>query len=158
VIGQEALATRSLLAVASDSKNLEAFANTNARNAANRFKEWKRSDRTVKENSPRHYALLKFEKYGWQVEEEWACLDRLWWHESNWSHKAGDSTGKGAYGIPQAAPGSKMSEAGEDWKTNPKTQIKWGLNYIDKRYGSPCEAFNFWKKQAEYGDKGYGWY
>lgn len=158
VVSQEVLATKSLLDIASDSKNVEPFANNNARNAANRFAEWKRSDRTVKKNSSRHYALLKFEDYGWQVEKEWGCLDRLWWHESNWSHKAGDATGRGAYGIPQSAPGSKMAEAGEDWKTNPETQINWGLNYIDKRYGSPCKAFKFWKKQAEHGDKGYGWY
>jgi hypothetical protein len=158
ILNSEVIAENNLLNIASESKNIEPFQNTNSRNAANRFKEWKRSDRTVEENSPRHYALTKFEDYGWQVKKEWGCLDRLWWHESNWSHTAGDATGKGAYGIPQAAPGNKMSAEGDDWKTSPETQIDWGLNYIENRYGSPCKAFKFWKKQAEYGDKGYGWY
>lgn len=143
---------------ASSVKNEERFVNNRSRNAQNRYDEWMRSDRKVKSDSPRHYALLQFEKYEWQIDPQWGCLDRLWWHESNWNYKAGDSSGKGAYGIPQSAPGNKMKESGEDWKTNPETQIDWGLNYINNRYGSPCKAFKFWKQQAEYGDMGYGWY
>ena len=69
---------------------------------------------------------------------QWGCLRDLWNHESGWSTT--NSYGS-AYGIPQALPGSKMSSYGSDWRTNYKTQIKWGLHYIDGRYGSPCSAW-----------------
>ena len=76
---------------------------------------------------------------GWS-ERQWRCLDRLWTHESNWHHLA-RNRGSGAYGIPQALPGSKMSSAGPDWRTSAATQIRWGLGYIERRYGSPCAAW-----------------
>ena len=78
-------------------------------------------------------------EHGWS-ERQWRCLDRLWTHESNWHHLA-RNRGSGAYGIPQALPGSKMSSAGPDWRRSPETQIRWGLGYIEKRYGSPCAAW-----------------
>ena len=52
------------------------------------------------------------------------------------------NSSSGAYGIPQALPGSKMASEGSDWQTNPATQIKWGLGYIEGRYGSPCKAWS----------------
>jgi hypothetical protein len=76
---------------------------------------------------------------GWDI-AQFPCLNKLWTKESGWNHKAYNS-GSGAYGIPQALPGSKMVSAGSDWKTNPATQIEWGLSYIKGRYGSPCEAW-----------------
>lgn len=147
-----------LIGAANASKNTTPFTNSKSRNASNRYAEWTSSNRDIKENSSRHYALLQFEKYDWAVETEWGCLDRLWWHESNWKPKAGDASGARAFGIPQAAPGNKMATAGKDWKTNPHTQIDWGLDYISERYEKPCKAFSFWKNQAENGDLGYGWY
>lgn len=71
---------------------------------------------------------------------EWSCLDNLWARESNWRHLAENSS-SGAYGIPQALPGSKMAAFGDDWETNPATQIAWGLSYITGRYGTPCGAW-----------------
>ena len=71
---------------------------------------------------------------------QFPCLNKLWNRESGWNHKAYNE-GSGAYGIPQALPGSKMQSAGSDWKTNPATQIKWGLGYIKDRYGNPCNAW-----------------
>jgi hypothetical protein len=72
--------------------------------------------------------------------DQFPCLNKLWNKESGWNHKAYNS-GSGAYGIPQALPGSKMQSAGSDWKTNPATQIEWGLGYIKGRYGTPCKAW-----------------
>ncbi len=85
---------------------------------------------------------------GWSASQ---CdgLDRLWQHESGWSHTAANSS-SGAYGIPQALPGSKMASAGADWRTNPRTQIKWGLDYIAASYGNPGNA---WAHSQRY-----GWY
>ncbi|MBD5383200.1 MULTISPECIES: hypothetical protein [Clavibacter] len=71
-------------------------------------------------------------------DDQYACLDYLWTKESGWRVSAYNPSG--AYGIPQALPGSKMASAGADWQTNPATQITWGLGYIDSRYGSPCGA------------------
>lgn len=71
-------------------------------------------------------------------QKQMKCLVELWDRESGWYQKSGSP--KRAYGIPQALPGSKMSEAGSDWATNPATQIKWGIPYISYRYGTPCEA------------------
>jgi len=70
---------------------------------------------------------------------QFGCLDNLWTQESNWNYTAENASG--AYGIPQALPGSKMASAGADWQTNPTTQIKWGLGYIKSLYGTPCGAW-----------------
>jgi hypothetical protein len=79
---------------------------------------------------------------------EMAALDPLWQHESGWSTSAANPSG--AYGIPQALPGSKMATAGSDWQTNPATQISWGLSYIQSRYGSPSAAWSFWQSHNWY--------
>ena len=71
--------------------------------------------------------------------EQFGCLERLWTRESGWNEYAANSIG--AYGIPQSLPGSKMSSEGSDWETNPVTQIRWGLGYIQGRYGTPCSAW-----------------
>lgn len=77
---------------------------------------------------------------GW-VGEEWYCLYQLWQKESKWNHLASNRS-SGAYGIPQAYPGSKMATVGADWQTNPETQIKWGLGYIaNGKYKTPCGAW-----------------
>ena len=76
---------------------------------------------------------------GWG-ENEFSCLVSLWDRESGWNAAAANSS-SGAYGIPQALPGSKMASAGSDWATNPATQIAWGLGYISDRYDSPCGAW-----------------
>ena len=68
------------------------------------------------------------------------CLNKLWNKESGWNYKATNPS-SGAYGIPQSLPGSKMASEGSDWKTNPATQIKWGLGYIEGRYDTPCGAW-----------------
>jgi hypothetical protein len=73
---------------------------------------------------------------------QYGCLVSLWNGESGWRVDAYNPSG--AYGIPQALPGSKMASAGADWQTNPVTQVKWGLSYIAAVYGSPCNAFNTW--------------
>ncbi|MGV8876927.1 MAG: lytic transglycosylase domain-containing protein [Rhodoglobus sp.] len=72
--------------------------------------------------------------------DEYNCLVSLWNRESGWNVYAHNG-GSGAYGIPQALPGSKMASAGADWATNPATQITWGLGYIAGRYGTPCGAW-----------------
>ncbi|MFI5932865.1 lytic transglycosylase domain-containing protein [Actinoplanes sp. NPDC051494] len=72
---------------------------------------------------------------------EFSCLNKLWKKESGWNEKA-VNTGSGAYGIPQALPGSKMASVASDWKTNAATQIKWGIGYIEGRYNTPCGAWS----------------
>jgi resuscitation-promoting factor RpfB len=79
---------------------------------------------------------------------QWGCLDDLWNRESGWVYNAENASG--AYGIPQALPGSKMASAGADWLTNPTTQIKWGLGYIKSIYATPCGAWDH--EEAD------GWY
>ena len=77
--------------------------------------------------------------YGWG-DEQFSCLVSLWNRESSWDYQA-ENASSGAYGIPQSLPGSKMGSVGADWRTNPTTQIVWGLGYISGRYGSPCSAW-----------------
>jgi hypothetical protein len=79
-------------------------------------------------------------QYGWGA-DQFSCLESLWTKESGWNYQAYNRS-SGAYGIPQALPGSKMGTAGADWQTNPATQISWGLGYISGRYGSPCGAWS----------------
>lgn len=72
--------------------------------------------------------------------DQMPCLEKLWTKESGWNHLSANRS-TGAYGIPQALPGSKMASYGDDWETNPATQIKWGLSYIKNRYSTPCGAW-----------------
>ena len=85
---------------------------------------------------------------GWSS-GQFRCLDSLWTRESNWNPSADNPTSS-AYGIPQALPGSKMASAGADWRTNPATQIRWGLGYITDRYGDPCGAWNHFQARNWY--------
>lgn len=84
---------------------------------------------------------------GW-TGEQWTCLNNLWTRESGWRTTAAGYSG--AYGIPQALPGSKMASAGADWRTNPATQISWGLGYISGRYGTPCGAWGAFQSKGWY--------
>jgi hypothetical protein len=80
---------------------------------------------------------------------QFSCLDALWSRESGWNVYA-TNPGSGAYGIPQALPGSKMASAGPNWRTDAANQIRWGLSYINSTYGSPCGAWNH--------EEATGWY
>ncbi|GAA2895434.1 hypothetical protein GCM10010517_60180 [Streptosporangium fragile] len=82
-------------------------------------------------------------------QNQFRCLDSLWTRESNWNHRAYNRL-SGAYGIPQALPGSKMQGSGGDWRYNPVTQIHWGLRYIKSRYGSPCGAWGHFQASNWY--------
>ncbi|MDA7566003.1 lytic transglycosylase domain-containing protein [Pontimonas sp.] len=85
---------------------------------------------------------------GWS-EGEYRCLVALWQRESGWNHRA-ENPSSGAYGIPQALPANKMATAGEDWASNPETQIRWGIGYISARYGTPCEAWGHSERRGWY--------
>jgi hypothetical protein len=76
------------------------------------------------------------------------CINKIWTGESRWNPRAGNP--RKAYGIPQAYPGSKMASFGSNWLTSPLTQVKWGLDYVARVYGSACRAYSFWKA--------HGWY
>src|SRR5215475_6835279 len=97
--------------------------------------------------NPQQIASGMLGSYGWSS-SEFGCLVSLWNLESGWDVHA--SNPSGAYGIPQALPGSKMASAGPDWQSNAATQIRWGLGYIKSLYGSPCGAWSH--EQAS------GWY
>ncbi|MFG1854266.1 lytic transglycosylase domain-containing protein [Actinomadura geliboluensis] len=79
----------------------------------------------------------------------WPSLLTLWNHESGWNERAVNPS-SGAYGIPQALPGSKLASAGADWRTSSPTQIAWGLGYIKARYKDPCGAWSFWQAHNWY--------
>ncbi|MCM0614526.1 hypothetical protein EU811_00745 [Arthrobacter sp. TS-15] len=87
------------------------------------------------------YAASILGNYGWSA-AEMTALNTLWEKESNWRTTATNAS-SGAYGIVQSLPAGKMASAGADWQTNYQTQIKWGLNYIKERYGSPSAALGF---------------
>jgi hypothetical protein len=87
-------------------------------------------------------------EYGWG-DDEYTCLNRLWTKESHWNYKARNPR-SGAHGIAQALPATKMEQVGTDWRTNPITQIQWGLLYISERYDTPCAAWNKWRKSRYY--------
>ncbi|MFR0357470.1 transglycosylase SLT domain-containing protein [Streptomyces sediminimaris] len=80
---------------------------------------------------------------------QFQCFSDIVEHESGWNMHAMNAS-SGAYGLMQALPASKYSSAGSDWQTNPATQIKWGLNYMNSRYGSPCQAWAFWQTHHAY--------
>ncbi|MFF7853954.1 transglycosylase SLT domain-containing protein [Streptomyces sp. NPDC007904] len=80
---------------------------------------------------------------------QFQCFSKIVQHESNWNVSATNAS-SGAYGLVQALPASKMASAGSDWRTNPATQIEWGLDYMKDRYGSPCGAWDFWQSNGWY--------
>ena len=99
------------------------------------------------QGDPQQLAEGLLGSYGWSS-SQFSCLQPLWDRESGWSVTAANPSG--AYGIPQALPGSKMASAGPDWQTSAATQIRWGLGYIKSTYGSPCAAWSH--------EQAYGWY
>ncbi|WP_329137549.1 transglycosylase SLT domain-containing protein [Streptomyces sp. NBC_00670] len=80
---------------------------------------------------------------------QFQCFSNIVNHESTWNYQATNPS-SGAYGLVQALPAGKMASAGADWRTNPATQIKWGLNYMNQRYGSPCDAWSYWQANGNY--------
>lgn len=99
-------------------------------------------------NTAQSIAYNLLSSFGFNPKTYFGCLLDLWNRESGWRYDAENASG--AYGIPQALPGSKMSSAGADWQTNPATQIKWGLGYIKQLYGSPCGAWAFEEANGYY--------
>lgn len=127
----------------------EAAARAEARRkAAAEAKAEAARQKALEDADPRAVARAMLADFGWDA-SQFQCLDNIWTQESGWQVDA-ENPGSGAYGIPQSLPGSKMASAGSDWQTNPATQIRWGLGYIQDRYGSPCEAWSF--------KQGAGWY
>ena len=104
--------------------------------------------RELASGDPRDIARAMLAEYGWS-QSQFGCLDSLFDRESHWNPRAMNSS-SGAYGIPQALPGTKMASAGADWRYNPETQIRWGLGYIQARYGTPCGAWGH--------SQSHGWY
>ena len=98
--------------------------------------------------SPQQIAEQMLSQFGWSS-SQFSCLQPLWAHESGWNVYASNPS-SGAYGIPQALPGSRMASAGPDWQSDAATQIRWGLQYIQGTYGSPCAAWSH--EEAD------GWY
>jgi hypothetical protein len=98
---------------------------------------------------PRQIAWRMLRRRGWSPDYQYPYLNRLWKRESGWNVHA-ENPYSGAYGIPQAVPGSKMASAGPNWPNNARTQIRWGLRYIRARYNSPRRAWLH--------SRSYGWY
>ena len=98
--------------------------------------------------SAQSIAYNMMSSFGFNPRTYFSCLNNIWTRESGWVYNAENPSG--AYGIPQALPGSKMASAGSDWQTNPATQIRWGLGYIKSTYGDPCSAWAFWQAHSYY--------
>ncbi|HSF99126.1 MAG TPA: hypothetical protein VLA55_10575 [Ornithinibacter sp.] len=112
--------------------------------AAARAAERKRIVANAKQD-PKAAARQLMPEFGFGA-GQWSCLDRLWIGESGWKWNA-ENPSSGAYGIPQSLPARKMATMGSDYRTNPVTQIRWGLDYIKKSYGTPCNALDKWNSR-----------
>lgn len=118
----------------------EAEAKAKAEAAAERRrKQLRQKAARAAQRDPQAIARIMAADRGWGA-GQFSCLVSLWNRESGWNHRATNPS-SGAYGIPQSLPAGKMASAGSDWRTNPVTQIKWGLDYIADRYGTPCGAW-----------------
>jgi hypothetical protein len=89
--------------------------------------------------TPRQIARRLLHRFHWS-KRQFRYLNPLWTRESSWNVRA-DNPYSGAYGIPQALPGSKMASAGRHWRSSARTQILWGLRYIKGHYGAPAAAW-----------------
>ena len=92
--------------------------------------------------------VILTQEYGFD-DSQFTCLNSLWTKESHWNYKAHNYR-SGAHGIAQALPAEKMSVVATDWRTNPVTQIRWGIRYITMRYDTPCKAWSKWKSHRFY--------
>ncbi len=97
----------------------------------------------------REIAWRMIPSFGWKSRYQFRYVNWLWNRESSWNVHATNPS-SGAYGIPQAVPGAKMSSAGRNWQSSATVQIRWGLRYIRAVYGSPQRA---WAHECAY-----GWY
>lgn len=143
---QQVAAEKAAAAKAKAEAKAEAAKAAKAKAAANAAVKAKAAN--TPSGTPQQIAQQMLGQYGWSS-SQFSCLNPLWEQESRWSVTA-ENASSGAYGIPQALPGSQMATAGGDWHTNAATQIKWGLTYIQSRYGSPCGA--------EAHEQSAGWY
>lgn len=125
-----------IAAIAADAKNADAATQAAAAQAA---ADAGAVPTNYSGEDPRSLAKPLVAAQGWS-DSEYQCLVLLWNRESQWNPYA-ENASSGAYGIPQSLPGSKMASAGADWRTNPVTQINWGIGYIKGRYGTPCSAW-----------------
>jgi hypothetical protein len=132
----KAVAAKAAAAKAAAAKSAKQAA---ARKAAAQRAQSARQAATTPSGSPQQIAERMLGQFGWSS-SQFSCLQPLWEHESGWSVTAENPT-SGAYGIPQSLPGAQMASAGADWQSNAATQIRWGLTYIQGRYGSPCGAW-----------------
>jgi hypothetical protein len=141
---------------ARDTKDLEAKAKVaaalkakEARAAAQRAQREKAAKAAVAnaKRNPKAAARVLMAQQGWTSDAQYNCLVHLWTGESGWRWSA-ENRSSGAYGIPQSLPARKMATMGADYRTNPLTQIKWGLWYIKMSYGNPCNAWSTWQARS----------
>ncbi len=125
----------------------EAKEREEAKKAASRSATRDSSDFAVQSS----YSIAEIQSMARQMvpSGQWQCFSNIVDHESSWNYQAVNPS-SGAYGLFQALPAGKYASAGADWRTNPATQIKWGLNYMNDRYGSPCDAWAFWQANHWY--------
>ena len=100
----------------------------------------------LSEGDPRDIARALLPAYGFSS-DQFSCLDSLYVSESDWRIDADNPTSS-AYGIPQAL--TELHELPADYMTSAESQIRWGLEYIQDTYGTPCSAWSF--------KQGNGWY
>lgn len=104
-------------------------------------KKHHKAHKPLKAMKPKQIAWRIMHWFGWKAKWQFRYLNLLWMRESSWN-KYASNPWSGAYGIPQAVPGSKMGSVGSDWRTNAETQIRWGMRYIRSIYGSPRRAWD----------------
>jgi hypothetical protein len=100
----------------------------------------------LSEGDPRDIARALLPAYGFSS-DQFSCLDSLYVSESDWRIDADNPTSS-AYGIPQAL--TQLHDLPADYMTSAEAQIRWGLEYIQDTYGTPCSAWSF--------KQGNGWY
>jgi hypothetical protein len=93
----------------------------------------------LSEEDPRDIARALLPEFGFSA-DQFSCLDQLYVSESDWEIDADNPTSS-AYGIPQAL--TETHDLPEGYLTSAEVQIRWGLGYIQDRYGSPCNAWSF---------------
>jgi hypothetical protein len=136
---EDVAAAKAAAAKAADAAAARQAAATEAASAAKPTQTVATQRAAEPSGSPQQVADQMLGHFGWSS-SQLSCLEPLWERESGWDVTA-ENPSSGAYGIPQALSGSLMASSGPDWQTDAATQIRWGLTYIQGRYGSPCGAW-----------------
>lgn len=134
--------------ISTDSINNTTITKKPVKTSKNTQKKTNTSKPKINESEITTYLYQKVIEQGW-TDKDYNAIVNIIIKESSFNIYSVNSK-SGACGLFQAYPCSKMKSYGNDYKTNYKVQINWGIDYIKNRYKTPTNAWKFWQEHKWY--------